>query len=372
MQNIDKVAFGVVGVVIAGLCAFALFFGGGQDHSSSIAKHAETISRKEDEQDTRKLSVEIPARKKVVKDSFELGEAQAFGAWSFYRRPADLKVEAKEVIELAQHLEPRLVGVEVIRVKEDKRSHHVVRGQVGDSTRVKGLRVFVEMRPEGGSWSEVEEVKPAVAGGEFSSTVSPEKPNQGMRYEYRLRSEAMSATKQALPDDRKVLFSDESDPILLPPNFALKASASQLGRAGNEGYEPGRTNLRIRHFDYDTNSVKSKQKIFIEPGLQDEPNSGADLFPELLGPGWKLIGIQKEGSGRVVELKNVETRKKMKVVDGKEGPALEVSPWLNPNLQDGEEDDTEDDSEPEAPADDKPKRSEPDPSDLFGGDDDDG
>lgn len=335
MQNLDKIAFVLVGIIVLGLSAYAVMFSGGANHSDTIRLHSQTIRSKENEQDVRSLGRQLPDFKEQIRSDFELGAARPFPEWSFYRRPAELAVTKTEVIRAAEHVAPRLTRVEVIRDAEKKRAVHQVSGELGDSKRVKGLRASLEAKAGDGDWAKVADLDATTPGAVFVEIVDDE---SGVAYSYRVRTEAESATQLPLSDVDRIKVSSASPAIAMPPNFSLTAGGAQPGQPGSgSAWQPGRANLKIRYYDHESGELKQDQKLHLERDLDAALESLPDVFPEVLGPGWKLFDISKEDRVSTVNLRNLNTREKMSLVNNAPGPELEVKPWVNADSGPGPE-----------------------------------
>ncbi|MGE3166400.1 MAG: hypothetical protein AB7O52_15965 [Planctomycetota bacterium] len=358
MQNIDKISFVVVAVVVLGLSAYAVVFSGGDNHSE-IGKHTETIRAKQNEQEVRSLGRSIPDFKGEIRKDFDLAAAQPFPEWSFYRRPAQVNSLATVLVRAADHVAPMLSRVEVVRDRESKKAVHRVTGQLGESARVKGLKAALESRSEDGDWQHAADIDSPRPGAEFDVVI--EAP-AGLRYSYRVRSEAESATPLALSPEQAVLYSVESPPLVMPPNYSLAAGGAQTGRPGTgDSWEPARANLKIRYYDYATGEIKQNLQSLAGPNLGQGLETLKDVFPETLGPGWKLYDVKEQDKSRVIELRNVATREKLTLVNNAAGPDLEVKAWDNPNRTATGPEGAGADAEPTTPKPDTPAPPTPAP-----------
>ncbi|MEM7165085.1 MAG: fibronectin type III domain-containing protein [Planctomycetota bacterium] len=374
MQNIDKIAYVVVGLIVIGLCALAFMAGegGATAEVNELLKDIEGVAASQEVKPQRAddLRAELEAQ-------LPSAEGAGFAEWSFYRKPTRVELKEEVIRIAATHKSPRICRVESMRDNDLKRSIVKVGGLTGDSEHIKNGMIYLEGMAEGGDW-EVMGEQVAVPGEEHEFVL--DNLTLGTQYKFRIRSTAESATSVALSPSAKELTSEESDLVLVPLDEYLRCSSAQAADFGNAGFRPGNANLVWLYWDYSKGRIQRKQQTVYEANPDKGQNwktDGKTVFDTKL----RLEGIKKKKQpdgkqGLLVTLRDPDNFRasKRELWAGAKAPPMESTPWENPaGCADEEEDmgDGMDEGTGDMGAGDGAGDSEPtddDDDDLFGGD----
>lgn len=325
-QSIDKIAIGVVAVLILALCAWPTFLGGGSDHTASTNQYQQEIS---DKKDLPATASDVPDLRRALERELRVAEVGRQESWRWYRRPAPISLEKAVVLIPPRHEEACVLSVAPVRDAAARKVVHQVTAWAGPSEHVKNLRLVLEKQVEGeANWLLVSEF--AARPGE-ERTVVVDDLEVWKSVLYRVRSIAESDTNVPLPAEQAERTSPASRPIPTPGDRTFKFTSGQLGRPGEEGLIPGRANLQVRWYDWAAGKEMTVTRVVPEAGLQEQPEQvsrvpDTDYYMSALYEG-------KDPDGRptmFVDLRNVQKRvEKLTLPRGVEPPSLATDAWHN-------------------------------------------
>ena len=374
MQNVDKVAYGIVGVLVVGLCALAFFIGGEGGAAAKVQAALDKCDEKANGQDVTKERA--PDLAGALEGQTPSASADAMADWTMYRRPARVEQTAKVVRIPATHEGPELSGVEVTRSKAQRRSVVKITGTAGESKDIKGLEIYLDGMVEEGEWEELDK-QVGVPGEDFDFEY--DKAELGKRYKFRVRSKAASATTVPLPPDQTEHESDESDFVLVPLDRFLRCSSATPGSFGDSGFTPGRANFALKKWNYDKMGWDQESANRTEANI-DKSQKWQDNKP-IFDTELRVERIEEDSKTRKVKvtLRDPANFRKSKrvLIAGERFPNMETGSWVNPaaggdSMDEAGDDIADDDTADDAPAD-EPEEDDDDGGGggLFGGGDDD-
>lgn len=374
MQNIDKIAYGVVAVIVIGLCALPFLMGGEGDATKSVQDSLAIIDDKLDQQEVEALHA--PNLRRELESIEPTAAPQDFGEWVFYRRPARVEKKATIIRVAAVHEGPRIRGVELNRDAAQKRAVFRITGKAGESKHVKGLRIYLDKQQGDGDWTQIDD-QLGVPGEDFEFEWNA--GEHGKDYRFRVRSKAESDTSVPLGGDEKERSSVESDAVVVPFDEWLRASSASVSVFGNNGLNPGRVSLVKLTWNYAEDKIDRDQQTVVEANL--EKGEDWKQGPKIFGTELRLESIkEKKIDGKTVTVVTLRDpanfrRSKVELIVGEKAPDMTTQGWINPDAGDDDAGLDGEGMEDDAASGDADPEPEPDDDDeggsgLFGGGDD--
>lgn len=318
MQNIDKVALALAGLILLGGIVWSFL---GDDPGTKLAAQIEGFADQISEISGEQIGVTLetpPNPADTVREKFRIANSDDLPEWVFYRRPAEYKV--KLVLEQKP---PVMTGgevcsVEVVREAGDpNRTYHRVKGVRGGAERADIIAQFVEVMSEGSEWLKVADAGVGERGSVFEIVVENDLV-PGTSYSYRVVTRA--STKNSIDFEgagpQKTVQSDPSDPVLLPLDEGWEVSAIQPGGLVGGQVQEGRATIKRLTWDW------AKMKVKQEPMFAVE---GSDT--NLFDTGFTLHQIRIDMDPTGVILLRENPRDRMTLQQGIKAPPLAPDGW---------------------------------------------
>ena len=367
MQNIDKIAIAVAGLVLVGGFAWSyLMKDQGGEYSDAIDRASDRINESSAEQNLGSQSPPEVARE--VRSAYSFQGETRIPEWAFYRRPARLELFSTSVVLPPELSESWIASVEIVRVTADRSTIHKISGRHCAFERAEIVSCNLEMSDGSEGWAKVASFSGVASGAEFTHSVDASLET-GKSYRYRIVTRGRSTSSIAFSAGTDVVTSEATGAVLFPSDSIWRVSGAQIGKLDSIGnFIPGRVTIQNSFWDWDSASTKRNTKIITE-SAQGVP--GIDLF----GSGFRLERIQDTADGRTVVLKD-STGRRMYLKNNADPPPLVPDGWTNLDGDPANASEAASDAVaiPEvAPDEDKPVQpAKPRPSSggLFGGGDD--
>ena len=367
MQNIDKIAIAVAGLVLVGGFAWSyLMKDQGGEYSDAIDRASDRISESSAEQNLGSQSPPDVAGE--VRNAYSFQDETRIPEWAFYRRPARLELFSTSVVLPPELSESWIASVEIVRVTADRSTMHKISGRHCAFERAEIVSCNLEMSDGSEDWAKVASFSGVASGAEFTHSVDASLET-GKSYRYRIVTRGRSTSSIAFSAGTDVVTSEATGAVLFPSDSIWRVSGAQIGKLDSNGnFVPGRVTIQNSFWDWDSASTKRNTKIITE-SAQGVP--GIDLF----GSGFILERIQDTADGRTVVLKD-STGRRMYLKNNADPPPLVPDGWTNLDGDPANASEAASDAvvTPEvAPDEEKPVQpAKPRPSSggLFGGGDD--
>lgn len=367
MQNIDKIAIAVAGLVLVGGFAWSyLMKDQGGEYSDAIDRASDRINESSAEQNLGSQSPPEVARE--VRSAYSFQGETRIPEWAFYRRPARLELFSTSVVLPPELSESWIASVEIVRVTADRSTIHKISGRHGAFERAEIVSCNLEMSDGSEGWAKVASFSGVASGADFTHSVDASLET-GKSYRYRIVTRGRSTSSIAFSAGTDVVTSEATGAVLFPSDSIWRVSGAQIGKLDSNGnFIPGRVTIQNSFWDWDSASTKRNTKIITE-SAQGVP--GIDLF----GSGFRLERIQDTADGRTVVLKD-STGRRMYLKNNADPPPLVPDGWTNLDGDPANASEAASDAvaTPEvAPDEEKPVQpAKPRPSSggLFGGGDD--
>ncbi len=367
MQNIDKIAIAVAGLVLVGGFAWSyLMKDQGGEYSDAIDRASERINESSAEQNLGSQSP--PDVAKEVRSAYLFQGETRIPEWAFYRRPARLELFSTSVVLPPELSENWIASVEIVRVTADRSTIHKITGRHCAFERAEIVSCNLEMSEGSEDWAKVASFSGVASGAEFTHSVDASLET-GKSYRYRIVTRGRSTSSIAFSAGTDVVTSEATGAVLFPTDSIWRVSGAQIGKLDSNGnFVPGRVTIQNSFWDWDSASTKRNTKIITE-SAQGIP--GIDLF----GSGFILERIQDTADGRTVVLKD-STGRRMYLKNNADPPPLVPDGWTNLDGDPANASETASDAvatpgvvpDEEKPV--QPAKPRPSSGGLFGGGDD--
>jgi len=367
VQNIDKIAIAVAGLVLVGGFAWSyLMKDQGGEYSDAIDRASERINESSAEQNLGSQSP--PDVAKEVRSAYLFQGETRIPEWAFYRRPARLELFSTSVVLPPELSENWIASVEIVRVTADRSTIHKITGRHCAFERAEIVSCNLEMSEGSEDWAKVASFSGVASGAEFTHSVDASLET-GKSYRYRIVTRGRSTSSIAFSAGTDVVTSEATGAVLFPTDSIWRVSGAQIGKLDSNGnFVPGRVTIQNSFWDWDSASTKRNTKIITE-SAQGIP--GIDLF----GSGFILERIQDTADGRTVVLKD-STGRRMYLKNNADPPPLVPDGWTNLDGDPANASETASDAvatpgvvpDEEKPV--QPAKPRPSSGGLFGGGDD--
>ena len=260
MQNLDKTALALAGVIILGGVIWSLMGADpGAQLQEKINEYSEKIAATTDEQ-SNLPAVNAPDLSDEIQDLFDVANARSFPEWSFYRRPATYSIEVVKKDTPPSMDAGAVCRIEVIRDANGRRTFQRisgVRGTVNETAEV--VKEVLHGKTADGEWTEMAVIPAGEPGDPWVVELDDELICREV-YEYRVETTAKATNKPFPEGMTKKQLSAGSGGVLFPCDEEWECTLATVTNLAG----PGRATITRYRWNWEDNKVDREQVPAVE------------------------------------------------------------------------------------------------------------